>query len=68
MKIQAIIHEAKEGGYWAEVPALQGCVTQAETLEELTERLKEAVEGWLEAMSIPEENLGKESKILEFNL
>jgi predicted RNase H-like HicB family nuclease len=57
MKIQAIIHEAEEGGYWAEVPALPGCVTEAETLEELTEMLKEAVEGWLDAMSIPEENL-----------
>ena len=33
MKIQAIIHEAEEGGYWAEVPALPGCFTQAETLE-----------------------------------
>jgi predicted RNase H-like HicB family nuclease len=53
MKIQAIIHEAEEGGYWAEVPALPGCFTQAETLEELTEMLKEAIEGWLDAMSIP---------------
>jgi predicted RNase H-like HicB family nuclease len=68
MKIQAIVHNGEEGGYWAEVPALAGCVTQAETLEELTEMLKEAVEGWLEAMSIPEENLGKESRLLEFNL
>ena len=68
MKIQAIIHEAEEGGYWAEVPSLRGCVTQADTLEELTENLKEAVEGWLDAMSIPEEILGKESKILELNI
>ena len=68
MKIQAIIHEAEEGGYWAEVPALPGCVTQAETLEELTEMLKEAVEGWLDAMSIPEENLEQKSLILEINI
>jgi predicted RNase H-like HicB family nuclease len=68
MKIQAIIHSAEEGGYWAEVPALPGCVTQADTLEELTEMLKEAVEGWLDAMTIPEENLGKESQILEINI
>ena len=66
MKIQAIIHEAEEGGYWAEVPALPGCFTQAETLEELTEMLKEAIEGWLDAMSIPEENLDQKSLILEF--
>ncbi len=68
MKIQAIIHEAEEGGYWAEVPALPGCFTQAETLEELTEMLKEAIEGWLDAMSIPEENLDQKSLILEINI
>lgn len=68
MKIQAIIHEAEEGGYWAEVPSLKECVTKAYTLEELTDNLKEAVEGWLDAMSIPEEILDKESKILEFNI
>lgn len=46
MTIQAIAHPAEEGGYWAEVPALPGCVTQAETLEDLKVRLAEAVEGW----------------------
>lgn len=35
MKIKAIIHEAEEGGYWAEVPSLPGCATQGETLEKL---------------------------------
>lgn len=28
MKLKVIIHEAEEGGYWAEVPALPGCATQ----------------------------------------
>lgn len=49
MKPQAIIHIAEEGGFWAEVPALPGCVTHAETREELEANLREAVEGWLEA-------------------
>ena len=49
MKLQAVIHIAEEGGYWAEVPALPGCVTQAETREELEANIREAVEGWLEA-------------------
>lgn len=48
MKIKAIIHEAEEGGYWAEVPALPGCVTQGETWEEVMENIQEAIEGWLE--------------------
>ncbi len=68
MKIQAIIHQAEEGGYWAEVPSLPGCYTQGENIEEITEMLKEAIEGWLSAMSITEEELGKESKIMELNI
>jgi predicted RNase H-like HicB family nuclease len=47
MKLNAIIHEAEEGGYWAEVPALPGCVTQGETLAELEHNLHEAIEAWL---------------------
>ena len=47
MKLKIIIHEAEEGGYWAEVPALPGCATQGETVEELIANLYEAVEGWL---------------------
>ena len=42
MTIKAIIHEDESGGYWAEVPALPGCVTQGETLEELRANLLEA--------------------------
>ncbi len=47
MTLKAIIHEAEEGGFWAEVPALPGCVTQGETLPELEANLREAIQGWL---------------------
>jgi len=47
MKIKVIVHEAKEGGYWAEVPAIPGCATQGETFEELLKNIYEAVEGCL---------------------
>ena len=47
MKIKALVHQAEEGGYWAEVPALPGCATQGETFEELLRNLQEAVEGCL---------------------
>ena len=47
MKIKAIIHLAEEGGYWAEVPALPGCVTEGDTIEEVVANLQDAVEGWL---------------------
>jgi predicted RNase H-like HicB family nuclease len=48
MKIKAVIHPAEEGGFWAEVPALPGCITEGDTLEEVTDNLKDAIEGWLE--------------------
>lgn len=47
MKLKVVIHEAEEGGYWAEVPAIPGCATQAETFEELFKNIYEAVEGCL---------------------
>lgn len=49
MTIQAIIHPAEEGGYWAEVPSLPGCLTEAESLDELKTNLLDAVKGWMEA-------------------
>jgi predicted RNase H-like HicB family nuclease len=48
MKIKAIIHAAEEGGYWAEVPALPGCITEGDNMEEVLANLKDAIEGWLE--------------------
>jgi predicted RNase H-like HicB family nuclease len=61
--LKAIIHESEEGGYWAEVPALPGCVTQGESLEEIEGNLREAIAGWLEA---GEDNDGdKKGRVLE---
>ena len=47
MKIKIVVHDAEEGGYWAEVPAIPGCATQGETFEELLHNLYEAIEGCL---------------------
>jgi predicted RNase H-like HicB family nuclease len=47
LKLKVIVHDAKEGGYWAEVPAIPGCATQGESFEELLQNLYEAVEGCL---------------------
>ncbi|MFZ4556542.1 MAG: type II toxin-antitoxin system HicB family antitoxin [Pseudanabaena sp.] len=47
MKISAVIHPAEEGGYWAEVPALPGCITEGDNLDEVIENLQDAIEGWL---------------------
>ena len=50
MKIKAIIHQAEEDGYWAEVPALPGCITEGDTMDEVLVNLKDAIEGWLEVV------------------
>lgn len=47
MKLKVVIHEAEEGGYWAEVPSIPGCATQGDTFEELLENIYEAIEGCL---------------------
>ena len=47
MKLKAIVHEAEEGGYWAEIPAIPGCATQGDTFEELLSNIYEAVEACL---------------------
>lgn len=49
MVLKAVVHPAEEGGFWAEVPSLPGCVTQGESMEELRQNLQEAIELWLEA-------------------
>jgi len=47
MKLKVVVHEAEEGGYWAEVPSIPGCATQGETFDELLSNIYEAVEGCL---------------------
>jgi len=47
MRLKVVVHEADEGGFWAEVPAIPGCATEGETFEELLTNLYEAAEGCL---------------------
>jgi predicted RNase H-like HicB family nuclease len=47
MKLKVVIHEAEEGGFWAEVPSIPGCVTQGETFDELLSNIYDAVEACL---------------------
>lgn len=47
MKLKVVVHEAEEGGYWAEVPAIPGCASQGETMDELMANIREAIEGCL---------------------
>ena len=64
MKLKVIVHEAEEGGYWAEAPAIPGCATQGETFEELLKNLYEAVEGCL-SVEIQDTAVSKKDRVLE---
>ena len=50
MEYVVVIHEAEEGGYWAEVPGLEGCFAQGETVDETIEDSKAAIASHLEAL------------------
>ena len=46
-----IIEQDEDGIYVASVPELEGCHTQAKTIDELRERIKEAIQLYLEVES-----------------
>ena len=48
MKLKVLVHLAEEGGYWAEVPALPGCVSEGDTFDEVLANIREPAEGWIE--------------------
>lgn len=50
VEYSVVLHEADEGGYWVEVPALPGCYSQGETREEALINVREAIELHLEGL------------------
>ena len=66
MKIKAIIHPAEEGGYWAEVPALPGCITEGDSMDEVINNIQDAIpiQGWLEVAN-ESQKVDSISKVIE---
>ena len=64
MKFKVIVHEAEEGGYWAEVPSIPGCATEGDTYEELIQNIQQAIEGCL-SVDISDFELTGTDKLLE---
>lgn len=67
MKLKVIIHEAEEGGLWAEVPAIPGCMTQGEDMKELIENIYDAVNGCL-SIDMKDVVLGDKDEIIELTV
>lgn len=64
MKLKVVVHEAEEGGYWAEVPSIPGCATQGDSFDELLSNIYEAVEGCL-SVDVQDITLSDTDKIVE---
>lgn len=43
-----VIHR-ENGRYWAEIPAMPGCLTEGDTLDEVRANIVDAAKGWLES-------------------
>lgn len=65
MKLKVVVHEAEEGGYWAEVPSIPGCATQGDSFEELLANLYEAVEGCLSVDVDPASEGADHARVIE---
>ena len=47
---QVILYQDEDGFWVAECPSLPGCNTQGETREEALENIRDAIEGYIEAL------------------
>jgi len=63
LEFSVVIHKAEEGGYWLEVPALEGCFTQGETMEEVLENAKEAIALYLEGLAETGKEIPKDEDV-----
>lgn len=64
MNLKVIVHKAEEGGFWAEVPSIKGCMTEADTMEELMANLHDAVDACL-SVDLDNSEIDENANILE---
>ena len=67
MHVKIVVHEAQEGGFWAEVPALPGCVSQGETMDELLANMREAIQAWLDTVP-PDAEPAESRQVVELSV
>ena len=70
MRRYSVILTPEEGGYVVTVPALPGCVTEGDTLEEALANVREAVELYVESLRarglpVPEETVSPRLDVVE---
>ena len=65
LSFSVIYQEDPEGGYVVNVPALPGCHTQGETIDEAEQNIKEAILLFLESLKAHKEEVPEEPRILQ---
>ena len=61
---KVVVHEAEEGGFWAEAPSIPGCATQGDSFDELLSNIYEAVEGCL-SVDVQDIPVSGKDKVME---
>ena len=56
MKLQVILEPSEEGGYTISVPALPGCISEGDNIDEALANIKEAIELYLEPLEEATDN------------
>jgi predicted RNase H-like HicB family nuclease len=68
MNVKIVVHEAEEGGFWAEVPALPGCASQGDTMDELLANMREAIQAWLDTEPLDGASPPERRQVVELTL
>ncbi len=64
MRYSVVVHKAEEGGFWVEVPALPGCYSQGESVEETLRNVRESIELYLETLREEGQNAPNDTEIV----
>lgn len=63
-----LLNPAKEGGYTVTVPALPGCITEGDTIEEAIAMAKEAINLYIEELKNRNETIPDDKDTLEYSV
>lgn len=64
MEYSVVVHQAEEGGFWVDVPALPGCYSQGETVDEALANVREAIGLYLEALRDDGQDVPKDTDVV----
>ena len=62
------LHKEAEGGYMVTVPALPGCITQGDDIDEAIAMAREAIEIYIEELKERGEEIPDDTNTLEYSL